>query len=974
MRHYLISRLTCLTALLASILLATGTFAQRLPECENTPELKTPPEYPSTLCQEFNELPQPIPIVLGIPGWMTDADVNLQLGTTVLTNKVVYVQGDFTVLANFEFNNCWVSISPGKKIKVGNNSIVAEPLLNVNNSRLFCCNGLWNGIDMEDGARVNTSNGSRIEDATTAIIADGNNFTNTLSLQNTTFNRNRIGVQIGKTSTGTGTSVAVVNFSDNVFSCTSPLNTTLSEITFAGVLVQRISGLTTLNSVAITEFREIMFGVYVGNHINTVTLGQTFLNIQGLKFNRIINKGIFMEPAVVANILSCEFINNGTHGIDILKSDQLQVLGCKFTYTDDVIPNGKNFYYGVRFNPNGSNIVFNDQNITSNVFDIDFLDASKIERIHCISMYGASDGSDGEHYIDNNTFYMNFQQVAGIPAETRAITVAGGIHPNTENSVLENYCEFKNFSSNFASSCVINITNGDYNNLFVSNNTFKGFEFDYEKNGETAIRLAGSSGDEVFVVSNFFNGVTGNPELAIPFDIGIFVADFENTDFQYNFLRENDAGFIFHGTNENTNMLCNDIIGGNELLKLDFSIIGPQGGPLAPNGIPLSVNGNEWFNVETPAFDANCTPPSFASFSPFFVTGQQSPTNTFFPDMINPSSGWFTGDGPESECVFALTQNPLERSIADGTLATALDNPADAWETERYLYKRLINDAALLNSWSGFQTFKSAKDGSAMAQLSAVQQMIADAYAPSPSLAAQVVQKKGEIDALLEDVEQLDAQIANGESTALMTQRKQKQTDLAVKQGEAAAIDAAYQAEVTNKLQAAQTANNAITTTAVYEQHTKLVNGFIIELALNGALSEGQISTLKSIAAQCPRDGGMAVYQARGILPDCELENIDESICRPSQGRSAKPIAAQVTDNVRIVPNPNQGAFLIQADNLAGARVMVYDVLGNVVVEQRIVAETTAFRFSHDLNAGTYFCRIVGIDGQNRTVSFVVTR
>ena len=343
--------------------------------------------------------------------------------------------------------------------------------------------------------------------------------------------------------------------------------------------------------------------------------------------------------------------------------------------------------------------------------------------------------------------------------------------------------------------------------------------------------------------------------------------------------------------------------------------------------------------------------------------------------MINPSSGWFIGGGPQPDCVFALTQNPLERSIADGTLAAALNNPADAWESERYLYRRLNSDAALLNSWSGFQTFKSAKDGSAMAQLSAVQQMIADAYVPSPLLAEQIAQKKGEIDVLLEDIKQMDAQIANGETSTLMTQRKQKQADLAVKQGEAAAIDAAYQAEVANKLLAAQTANNATSTAAVWEANTKSVNSFVIALALNGTLSEGQIGVLKSIASQCPRDGGMAVYQARGILPDCELENINEGVCYPSQERSGKLTNAQKADkDVRIVPNPNQGEFLIQAENLAGARIIVYDVLGSIIKEQRVANETNEFRFSYDLNVGTYFCRIVGKNGLNRTVSFIVTR
>ena len=54
--------------------------------------------------------------------------------------------------------------------------------------------------------------------------------------------------------------------------------------------------------------------------------------------------------------------------------------------------------------------------------------------------------------------------------------------------------------------------------------------------------------------------------------------------------------------------------------------------------------------------------------------------------------------------------------------------------------------------------------------------------------------------------------------------------------------------------------------------------------------------------------------------------------------------------------------------------MIVYDVLGNMIQEQRVGAETSAFRFEHDLNAGTYFCRIMGSDGQSRTVSFIVTR
>jgi hypothetical protein len=323
---------------------------------------------------------------------------------------------------------------------------------------------------------------------------------------------------------------------------------------------------------------------------------------------------------------------------------------------------------------------------------------------------------------------MKFYANPNISGETRAVSVIGGIHPQTENTILGNHFEFENMFSQSAPSCAINVTNGDYNNLSVSGNNFYHTHNQLSLRGETGIRLTGSAGSGNYASGNIF--YDRPTPLSRAYDFGLYVADFDNTDYEYNIIRESNTGFLFHGTNENTNMRCNDMIGGNELLKLDFAIIGQQGATDI-NGNVTETNGNEWVNVEVPAFDANCSPTNLAFFSRFFVTGSQSPTNTFFPDMINPSSDWFTGGGPQSDCVFGLTQNPLERSIADGTLAAALDNPADAWETERYLYRRLNNDAALLNSWSGFQAFQSAKDGSAVAQLSAVQQMIADAYVPS---------------------------------------------------------------------------------------------------------------------------------------------------------------------------------------------------------------------------------------------------
>ena len=180
MRHNLTFSLLSLVALFTSQMSTSTLLAQTLPECNIEALFQFPPQYPKTLCQRFQEQQiQPAPIILGVPGWQTDADVLAQTGSSVLTNKTVFVQGNFNVLSNFEFNNCWVIISPGVKIIV-NGGTTTQPLLTIDQSRLFCCTGLWAGIDLEKNARVITRNNSEIEDATTAVIADGE--ANTLSL------------------------------------------------------------------------------------------------------------------------------------------------------------------------------------------------------------------------------------------------------------------------------------------------------------------------------------------------------------------------------------------------------------------------------------------------------------------------------------------------------------------------------------------------------------------------------------------------------------------------------------------------------------------------------------------------------------------------------------------------------------------------------------------------------------------------
>ena len=133
---------------------------------------------------------------------------------------------------------------------------------------MFACKALWKGINMNNETRVNIKS-SIIEDAITALKVDG--IKNTISIENTVFNRNRVGIQLGRNipSDPQGfTNLTVLGFAGNQFTCTSPLNGTTNEITFAGVLIQRLGGVISLGNLNGSEnlFQRIQYGIYNGQY------------------------------------------------------------------------------------------------------------------------------------------------------------------------------------------------------------------------------------------------------------------------------------------------------------------------------------------------------------------------------------------------------------------------------------------------------------------------------------------------------------------------------------------------------------------------------------------------------------------------------------------------------------------------------------------------------------------------------------
>jgi len=106
-----------------------------------------------------------------------------------LTGLTVAVSGNFTVNQDFDFINCTVVVDGGTISVVSNN--FAATRFTVDHTLIRGCRKMWQGIRLLLNTRIVTQNISQIEDAEIAIRATSPSW---LDLRNTTFNRNRVGL------------------------------------------------------------------------------------------------------------------------------------------------------------------------------------------------------------------------------------------------------------------------------------------------------------------------------------------------------------------------------------------------------------------------------------------------------------------------------------------------------------------------------------------------------------------------------------------------------------------------------------------------------------------------------------------------------------------------------------------------------------------------------------------------------------
>jgi hypothetical protein len=172
-------------------------------------------------------------------------------------------------------------------------------------------------------------------------------------------------------------------------------------------------------------------------------------------------------------------------------------------------------------------------------------------------------------------------------------------------------------------------------------------------------------------------------------------------------------------------------------------------------------------------------------------------------------------------------------------------------------------------------------------------------------------------------------------------------------------------------------ANTAIVPSNLVEQSQQEFNNLYLEyLAQNKKLTPAQLSSMISIAQQCPSYYGVSVYQARTVLFDINKQTYRNACENVSPSRSSKRMA-QTIDNaeqltsVNVFPNPANNQLFVNANDYTQVSIKLYNIMG-VLVADKIVVNNNSLDISN-FASGLYTYKVYNNDTELKVGKLIIT-
>ena len=881
-------------------------------------------------CTSYLDCGCPPPgLILGISGTTTRLSQYSNVPSSL--SGCVTIAGHFIIDEPLEFYGAEVLMNPNASIEIETRQDITNELYVINSTLKSCGAGMWQGIIVNSETSLRMEDFSRIEDAmyAVAVLEKGQ-----LSIEETTFDRNRIGI-----------------FSEHPFSLTP-----LSNVTFdcSSQLAEPLAGMSSEAGIMVSNGGLLSIGVsgqglvIFKNLSNGILATDNSLMVQKASFENI-------NPKINGAGGPYQHMGFGIRAEATNPGGGLHLLEQKGDGPNT--PSFKNCRVGIK--AIGSSVDISD-NLMEEV------------RIGVSAEFCHSDIDIYDNKIGART--------VGIEMSQTEPNAARSIHDNevTMTGTRGNGIEINEFLINLSGS-VTGFVEG--NIIFMD-----GFGPGSASTG-TGILMTSASGYEV---AN--NDITVSPFLTD--GTGIHISGSTSGTVEQNSV---DGGSITKNrgiwavSSSEITWECNDIEDANIGFQVDmpsFSLDGYRGnhmdhtqtGLLLRSGARISEQdqmGNRWSNNNVNGTLAVHEGDIFDILQSIIRAEEPSTGNTsvFWPESIQSSAPWFFDETAESgEPYICLQELPPVRlkSGAEDNIANyggILDEPVE-WLSAAYLYKRISDHSELLNE-PGYTSFYNQNASSTVGQFIAMENSTANVYEIGAADLSTLNSNNSSLETKVNDIRSLEAQIATAPESAipgLMANRSALYLDFANLVMANDTVWGQIQSQRATDAAQAVSQNANIATTYGFEANEQAVNDVLLQTSAMGdiELSLAQTSTLTNIADQCPLQGGNAVFRARALLAGT-VDSVfydDDQICANANQLIQPPASTEIAQSsFGLYPNPTKGEFTVQWDgdqySATGVSILLYDLLGHKVLERRFVANTgKATLFVGNLAEGVYICKV----------------
>jgi len=341
--------------------------------------------------------------------------------------------------------------------------------------------------------------------------------------------------------------------------------------------------------------------------------------------------------------------------------------------------------------------------------------------------------------------------------------------------------------------------------------------------------------------------------------------------------------------------------------------------------------------------------PTIIAYSEFFVNGS---ANAALNPAVFPSSGWFVSEPGTTynacgNCVFPPQMPPR---VTEGNTPTKLDEALATeklfpevfedemnWKGAYRLYRKILRQPAIGTYATEFEDFVDTHENLSTGKLAYIAEEKAKLFSLSAIADSMLEDYRLEWRAKMTTLKGLDSLRQKG------TSMNPTQYEDAVDESTEAQDDyetywdglvAARQTQIQSLL----TLNAAISVSLTPAVNHKTVNTIVLNFLLSDTLANGNLTTLESIAEQCPLEGGDAVYEARAIVSYYTGADFnDAELCEEAQERQQQPDITSKPNAaipVLLYPNPTTGQIFWSGTGDQVVVLRVFNTIGQIQLEQ----------------------------------------